>query len=196
MTPYIDYFYAPISGYAYLGEPRLVEIAKAHDIKIRFKPIDIAMVFAQSETTAPFKQSQTRLNYRLMDLQRVADKLSLPIHPKPLHWPVPVELAATTIYSAIALGCDPHTVSFAILSAVYAQQANVAEVSTIQAILESLNLDAETILNNRNSCEIQYQYEAATQEAIDLGVFGSPTYVYNRELFFGQDRLQMLSEAL
>ncbi|MEM0911466.1 MAG: DsbA family protein [Pseudomonadota bacterium] len=37
------------------------------------------------------------------------------------------------------------------------------------------------------------QFKAATQEAIALGVFGSPTYVLNgEELFFGQDRLEML----
>ncbi len=196
MTKIIDYYYAPISGYAYLGEPRLVKIAAAAHAKIRFKPIDIALVFAASETTAPFKQSPARVDYRMKDLQRLANQMSLPIHPKPKYWPVPVELAATTIYAAIALGGDAHAVSFAILAAVYAEQKDVSDITTIQKTLESIGMDADAVLDHRASCEIQYQYESATQEAVDAGVFGSPTYVYNGELFFGQDRLAMLAQAL
>ena len=190
------YFYAPISGYAYLGEQRLVDIAKQFDAEIRFKPIDIALVFSRSETTAPFKQSQTRINYRLHDLQRIADKLGLAINPKPRFWPVPVELAATTIYSAISLGVNPHQISFAILSAVYAQQKDVSDLNTVEHILNDLGLDSSAILDARIHCDIQYQYEVATEEAISLGVFGSPTYVLDKEIFFGQDRLEMLAEAL
>ena len=196
MTKEIDYFYAPISGYAYLGEQRLVSIVSQAKAEIRFKPVDIAMVFAQSETTAPFKQSPARIKYRMMDMQRLADHLSLPINPKPKYWPVPVELSATVIYAAISLGADAHRVSFALLKPVYAEQKDVSDIDTVTEILTSIGLDAQAVLERRNSCEVQYQYEAATQEAVDLGVFGSPTYVYNGELFFGQDRLSMLEQAL
>ncbi len=43
---------------------------------------------------------------------------------------------------------------------------------------------------------MQKQYQAHTEEAIAAGVFGSPTYVYQGELFWGQDRLDMLDEAI
>lgn len=196
MTKNIDYFYAPISGYAYLGERKLVEIAKRHAATINFKPIDIASVFAKSETTAPFKQSQIRINYRLNDLKRIAEKLNLPINAKPKFWPVPVELAATTIYAAASLGIDPHKVSFAILSAIYSQEKNISESSTVESILSELDLDPHEIMKTRSSCHILHQYESATEEAIQLGVFGSPSYVFNNEVFFGQDRLDLLEDAL
>lgn len=196
MSKFIDYFYAPISGYAYLGEKKLVEIAKRCDAQIHFKPIDIASVFAKSETIAPFKQSQTRINYRLKDLKRIAVKNKLPIHPKPKHWPVPVELAATTIYSSISLGVDAHRISFAILSAVYAADRDVSDPEAIKKILTELGLDANEIMENRSSCAILYEYESATDEAIELGVFGSPSYVFQGEIFFGQDRLDLLEDAL
>lgn len=196
MSKYIDYFYAPISGYAYLGEKPLVEIAKRFDVKINFKPIDIATVFSRTETTPPFKQSQTRINYRLMDLQRIADKQGLPINPKPLHWPVPAGLAATTIYAASALGIEPHLVSFAMLSAVYAEEKNVSDIKTVETILSELGLDASEILKLANGDEVTAAFKAATEEAIDLGVFGSPSYVYKGEIYFGQDRLSLLEDVL
>ena len=196
MEKVIDYFYAPISGYAYLGEKRLVELAKQYGATIRFKPVDIAMVFSKSGTTAPFKQSPARIQYRLNDLQRIADKYGLPINPKPQFWPVPVELAATTLYAAMALGVDGHVVSFALLSAVYAEEKNVSDEATVFQILSEKGLDASAILDKRQACEIQYQYETATEEAVKLNVFGSPSYVYAGELFFGQDRLDLLADAL
>ena len=94
MTDVIDYYYAPVSGYAYLGEQRLVDIAKKHHVELRFKPVDIMTVFSKAGTVPPPKQSAARLQYRLTDLQRTADLLGLPINPKPKYWPVPVELAA------------------------------------------------------------------------------------------------------
>lgn len=196
MSKSIDYFYAPISGYAYLGEQKLVAIAAQAGAKINFKPINIAEVFSRSQTTAPFKQSQTRLNYRFRDMQRIADKLGLAINPKPKFWPVPVDLAATTIYSAIDLAIDPHPLSFAILSAVYAKELDISDEDTINQLLNRLGLDAEAIVKNRDDTNIRSRYEAATDAAVELGVFGSPSYVVDGEIFFGQDRLDMLADYL
>lgn len=193
----ITYYYAPVSGYAYLGEPRLVEMALKYNVQVHFKPVDILRVFAESGTTPPPKQPKARLDYRLQDLQRTADYLNLPINPKPRHWPGPVELAARCIYAASQSGVDPHTVSFALLKAVYAQEQDVSDETSVRAILSSLGLNAGEIIESAWSEAIGEAFETATQEAISLGIFGSPTYVLNgQELFFGQDRLHLLEHAL
>lgn len=197
MPDIIDYYYAPISGYAYLGEPRLVDLATRTGAEIRFKPIDIGRVFAESETVPPFKQSAARLGYRLLDLQRTADYLNLPINPRPRYWPVPVELAARSIYAAIQAGGDAHSLSFAILSAVYAEERDVSDEQVIRDIFDALGLDTEVLWGALWSERVSNAYEQATQEAINLGVFGSPTYVLNREeMFFGQDRIELLEHYL
>ena len=196
MAKLIEYFYAPISGYAYLGEQRLVQLAAEAGASVEFKPVDIARVFAASETTAPFKQSQARIKYRMKDMQRTADYLGIAINPKPKHWPVPVELAAKTIYAAIELGVEPHAISFALLSAVYAHELDVSSAEALSSLLLEMNLDANSIEARRASTEISMKYDEATQQAIEYGVFGSPTYVVDGELFFGQDRLEMLATAL
>ena len=141
MLNQIDYYYAAVSGYAYLGEPRLVDIASKYGVELRFKPIDIARVFAEAGTVPPPKQSKSRLAYRLLDLQRTGDFYKLPINPKPRYWPVPTELASRSIYAAMALGIDPHKISFAILSAVYAQDLDVSDEQVMRDIFGSLQLD-------------------------------------------------------
>lgn len=193
MTNVVDYYYASISGYAYLGEPRFQEIIDSTDSIVNYKPIDIAMVFERSNTTAPFKQSEQRLNYRLHDLKRTADHVGLEISPKPKFWPTSPVLSSCAIYAAGELGVKAHDVSFAILQAIYKEEKDVANEETIYEVLSTLNLDADAILTLAKSDKTLDQFKAATQEAIALGVFGSPTYVLNgEELFFGQDRLEML----
>lgn len=194
MTADIHYYYAPISGYAYLGEKPLMKLAQDLGCQVHFKPMDIARVFAASETVPPFKQSEKRLQYRLHDMQRIANRQGLPINPKPAHWPVPVALAAKTIYAAQAMGLDVHALSFAILSAVYAKEQNVSEPEVIADILSNLGFDVNAVVQCRDSAEIAEQLEQVTAEAIELGVFGSPTFIVNgEEMFFGQDRLEDLA---
>ena len=44
--------------------------------------------------------------------------------------------------------------------------------------------------------DIERRYRQYTDEAVAAGAFGSPSYVYAGELFWGQDRLEMLEEAI
>ena len=160
-------------------------------------PVDIGRVFAESGTVPPFKQSAAHLDYRLLDLQRTADYLKLPINPRPRYWPVPVELAARSIYATIQAGLDPHSLSFAILSAVYAEERDVSDEQVIRDILNALGLETEILWDALWSERVGNAFEQATQEAIKHGVFGSPTYVLNgEEMFFGQDRIDLLEYSL
>ena len=47
-----------------------------------------------------------------------------------------------------------------------------------------------------NTPDARATYVANTQEAIDRGVFGAPTYALDDELFWGQDRLDFVARAL
>lgn len=192
----IDYYYAPISGYAYLGEPRLKALAKRMEVTIRYRPVDIAAVFKASETVPPFAQSEARLSYRFEDMERWAAKLGLPIIAKPPHWPVPVGLACGVIYAADALGADTGAASFAMLKGVYADGKNMSEPADVWAALTAAGLDADALMKMAETDEVAAMAAAATEEAIRLKVFGSPTYIFNGQRFFGQDRIDFLEDAL
>jgi 2-hydroxychromene-2-carboxylate isomerase len=194
--PTIDYYYAPISGFAYLGEKRLVEIARRAGASIAFHPVDIVAVFAASETVPPFRQSPARLAYRLHDLKRQADRLGLPINPKPKYWPVPAALPAKLILSAERLGIDPHLISFAMLEAIYAREMDLSDPDTVAGIVRELPVDGDALLAEAATQAADERFSAATQSAIETGVFGSPTYLLDGEVFFGQDRLDMLAWRL
>lgn len=196
MTVTIDYFYTPISGYAYLGEPRLREIAKAAGARLRYRPMDIVRVFAATDTVPPFKQSDARLSYRREDLARKARMLGLPINVAPRHWPTNASLASRVI-AAIALeGNDPGAASFALLSAVWADELDIAQPDHIAHALSRAGLDGTALIAAAEAPEAAAAVAGNTEAAIAARVFGSPTYVVEDERFWGQDRLDDLANRL
>lgn len=189
MTRRIDYYYVPISGYAYLGEPRLMAMAREFNTPVSFYPVNIGQVFQAAKVTAPAAQPPAKLAYRRLDLARTAERLGLPINAAPAHWPVDPGLACRVIYAAKDQGIDPHLVSFALLTAIYAKQQNIADPVQVGDILQGLGLDAEALIAQANQEDACTALQAATDRAISIGIAGSPTYVLEDEPFFGQDRL-------
>ena len=83
----------------------------------------------------------------------------------------------------------------AVLAACWAQERNMADVQVLADLLQSQNLPASLLAQSQQP-EVQARYAAYTQSAIDLGVFGAPSYVLDGEIFWGQDRLDFLERAL
>jgi 2-hydroxychromene-2-carboxylate isomerase len=80
--------------------------------------------------------------------------------------------------------------------AIWKEQRDVADESTLSEIAQSLHLDAAALHERAASHDIAARYKELTDEAIERKVFGAPTYVYRDELFWGQDRLDFLDRAL
>jgi 2-hydroxychromene-2-carboxylate isomerase len=69
-------------------------------------------------------------------------------------------------------------------------------METVREIIRAKGLPVDDLINRAMAQETKDAYDALTQEAIDRNVFGAPTYIYNDELFWGQDRLDFLQRAL
>ena len=57
-------------------------------------------------------------------------------------------------------------------------------------------MPSDLIIEEANSEEINDQYKKNTKEALEKNVWGSPTFIYNNELFWGQDRIEFLERAI
>ena len=196
MTKTIDFYFAVISSYAYLAAPRLGEIAQRTGASINFKPVNIGKVFESSETTPPAKQSDARKAYRAVDQARIAKAHDLPINLKPAFWPVPMELPSGMVIAIQNDSGEPMALTQALLSAIWAEDKNIADEETLIELATSCGYDGGDLLTQAKSDAIQAVLEANTAEAIEKGVFGSPTFIVDGELFWGQDRLDYVEAAL
>ncbi|WP_439123236.1 2-hydroxychromene-2-carboxylate isomerase [Marivita sp.] len=194
--PIIDYYFAPMSGYAYLGHAQLLEIASRAGVEIRYHPLDMAKVFAAAGSFPPAKYPAVRQHHRKADMKRWAEVLDLPLNDTPKFWPAPMSLACQVITAARDAGVDQGAVSHAILAAVWVHDLNIADTADITLALDKAGLDAKLLLGTATAPETVAKAEAHTTGAIDLGIFGSPTYCVKDDWFFGQDRLPLLQTLL
>lgn len=193
----IDYYFTPQSPWTYLGHERFARIARASSRAVRLLPTDFGKVFAVSGGLPLGQRAPQRQAYRLIELQRFSDYLQLPLNAKPKFFPVSGDAAARLIIAvnqhdgvdaAMQLGS-------AIFSAVWAHERNIADDAALADLLADSGLDAARLAQS-HSAEVQAQYEANTQQAIDTGIFGAPSYVLDSEIFWGQDRLDFLERKL
>ena len=197
MAHVVDYYFATVSPFVYFGHDRFVAIAQRHGATIAVKPVNLGEIFPVSGGLPLSKRAPQRQAYRLMELSRWSKFLAKPIHIQPKFFPVNGDLAACWILAALELGTTQAlTLASAVGRAIWEQERNVADATTMEAIAAECGLPAATLAARAQTPEIAAKYAAFTQEAIARGVFGAPTYVVADELFWGQDRLDFLDRKL
>jgi 2-hydroxychromene-2-carboxylate isomerase len=197
MTQTIDYYFATVSPYAYLGHDRFVAIAQKHGAAVAVKPINLGDVFPVSGGLPLSKRAPQRQAYRLVELARWSQFLRKPMHIQPEFFPVNGDLAAYWILAANESGWTSGlALAGAVGRATWEQQRNIADAATMHEIAEECGLPAAALAARVLAPAIAAKYVALTQEAIARGVFGAPTYVVADELFWGQDRLDFLDRKM
>ena len=198
MSRTVDYYFAPQSPWTYLGHQRFAAMAQAAGATIHLRPVDLGgKVFPISGGLPLPKRAPQRQAYRLLELKRYSDYLQIPLHPQPHYFPVSGDDAACLI-----IAVDLHDgaaaamkLTGAVLAAVWAQERNIADEKVLAELLAEQGLDARR-LEQAYSQTVRERYEAYTQQAIDAGVFGAPSYVIDGEIFWGQDRLDFVERKL
>jgi len=193
----IDYFYVPQSPWTYLGHDRFWKIAQQANATVRLKPLDLGLVFPVSGGLPLGQRAPQRQAYRLVELKRFSQALALPMHIEPKYFPVPGHPAAELVIAAemhhgVQAGM---ALAGAVLAAVWAQERDIANPEVLAQLLKECNLDPD-IARHAQSDAVKQRYSDNTQEAIALGIFGAPSYVIDREIFWGQDRLDFVQQAL
>jgi 2-hydroxychromene-2-carboxylate isomerase len=192
----ILYFYSLASPFSYLGHPRFIELARKYDARVHFKPADMSVVFPKTGGLPVKQRSPQRQAYRLLELRRWRDHLGVPLNLEPKFFPVGDQLAARAVLAGAQMDAEPGAFTYAIMRACWAEEKNIADRATLAAIADSLGAEGAVVLSAAESESVKEGYVANTQEALNVGVFGVPSYVYKGELFWGQDRLDFLERAL
>jgi 2-hydroxychromene-2-carboxylate isomerase len=196
MSKSIDYYFSPISPFAYLGGERLAKIAHNVSANVNVRPIDFTKVFPATGGIPLKQRAPARLTYRLAELLRWRDYLDVPLALEPKHFPTDANPAALIIVTAREQGLDALALSQRVLRAVWVDERNIADRDILVALAAEVGLNGKALLERSADPEIAAQYERDTQDAIRRGVFGSPTYVIDDELFWGQDRLDFVERKL
>ena len=193
----ILYFYSVASPFAHLGNKRLIEISKKYSVEIIEKPIDlVGKVFVATGGVPVPQRHISRQNYRLLELKRWGEFLNIKINQKPKFFPPKdPHIPALFCIASIDMGIKIEF-GMKVLEQLWAQENDISNLETLKLIANDLKINFEDLNKLAMSDKIKNIYEANTKEAINMNIFGVPTYIYNNEMFWGQDRLELLEYSL
>jgi 2-hydroxychromene-2-carboxylate isomerase len=196
MEKLIDYYDSMSSPWTYLGHLRFVDLAHRFGLTVRHKPMDLLKVWSVSGGLPLKQRARQRQAYRHQELRRWRELLQVPCNLEPAHHPVADRRACYMVIAAMRRELDWSRLSHAILRAVWVEDRDIADHATLVKIADENGIDGKALLAATEEEAVKAEYESNTEEAIRLGVFGAPTYVFDGELFWGQDRLTMLEWRL
>jgi 2-hydroxychromene-2-carboxylate isomerase len=192
----IDYYVWLLSDWAYLGGVRFVQLAARHGLKINHIPLRMQDVYAGSGGVLLANRSWQRQAYRITELKRWRSRLGIPVNVEPKFFPVDVDLASLVVIAAQQRGLPVADFVNGVMRAIWAEDQNVADPGVLVAIAERCGLEGRRLLDAADAEAVRTEYRGNTERALAAGVFGSPFYAFAGELFWGQDRLDLLEEAI
>lgn len=195
-------YYSLSSPWAYLAGPRLQDIVRRHRPKLWLKPYDFQAVVPKTGGVPLRTRPEPRRAYHETELDRWRKYLGMPLVLKPSHYPQVVsdpdwnKHAGWMVIGAQDAGLDALLLSHAMLRALWAEERDIASADERRAIADENGFDGQALVAAEKTPRVQQLYRQFSEEALQLGVFGSPTFVLEGELFWGQDRLDFVDRAL
>jgi 2-hydroxychromene-2-carboxylate isomerase len=153
-------------------------------------------LFAETGGLPLPKRHPVRQRYRMVELQRWRDKRGLKFHLQPANWPFNGRLADGLVVAAVKAGKDPDPFLRRAFPAVWEGQLNLADPEILAKMADDSGLPGKELVDHSGSNAISAAYEQNRQDALAADVFGSPAYVLDGEVFWGQDRIELLADAL
>jgi len=192
----IDYYFSLQSPWAYLGHAAFHKVASDYECEIIYKPVLLTELFSETGGLPLAKRHPVRQRYRLMELQRWRDKRGLPLNLKPRHWPFNATLADQLVIAIVGQGRDPDPFLRRAFGAIWEFERDLADPGTLRSLADEAGLPGAALVEAAGSDACAAIYRANHAEAVAADVFGSPTYVHDGEIFWGQDRVDLLADAL
>ena len=193
MSPTLEYFFDYVSPFSYLADSQLPAILQRTGAEIQYCPFLLGGVMKASGNSPPFSVP-AKGRYTATDTQRWAKRYGVEVNPNS-HFPVNTVLPMRA--ALVLLGNDAFPAYHAgVFAAMWQEGRNVADAEVLRVVIEKAGLAAGPILERCTEQEIKDLLRKNTDGAVERGAFGAPTFFVGDEMFFGNDRLDFVEEAL
>ena len=194
--PVVEFFFDIASPYSYLASTQLAGLADRTGATIRWRPFLLGGLFAALGNSAP-AMLRPRAVYMGRDLQRWAKRYAVP-----LRWPSRFPIHSVKAQRMLlALREDEGDGACAELAATFfaaywTADRDVADLGVLSEVATQAGFEGAALAERVQDPIIKEALKAATAEAEERGAFGAPTFFVGGEMYFGNDRLLLLEEAI
>jgi 2-hydroxychromene-2-carboxylate isomerase len=190
----IDFYFDFISPFSYLAHQRLPQLASRYGYELAHHVADLVVLKRMAGNTAPrMVDMPLKLNYSRIDQKRWAERYGVPIRP-------PSGSHDSSWLNRGAFYASEKGQAAEYVTAVWVRMRrdgrDLAEEATWREVAQDLGWNADEFVAFIRSEASQKEYQKASQDAHDRGVFGVPTMLIGKEMWWGNDRLEFLEEFL
>ncbi|HZG29851.1 MAG TPA: 2-hydroxychromene-2-carboxylate isomerase [Ensifer sp.] len=191
----VEFFFDVGSPFSHIAWRALPEIAARTGAQIVWRPILIGGVFKATGNVSPMTVP-AKGSYSTIDLYRWAEYYGIPFQMNP-HFPIntlPLMRGATAMLMRGPKALEAYL--DAIYPAMFEQPVNLGEPAEIGKVLARAGIDPQALMAEIGTDAVKDKLRTDTDDAVQRGVFGAPTFFVGTEMYWGQDRLMFVERAL
>ena len=193
MSKQIEFFFDVGSPASYLAWTQLPALAERHAATIVWKPMLLGGVFQATGNSSP-ATVPAKGNYSRRDFQRFARRYGVTLKHNPYF---PINTLQLMRGATAYLGTeDFQRYLTAVFNAMWVEEKDMGQPEIVAEVLSRAGFDVAAVMQRISDPQVKEQLKSTTEDAIQRGVFGAPTLFVGEEMFFGQDRLEFVEEAL
>jgi len=195
MTRTVEFYFDFPSPYSYLAHTQVPKIAAEHGATVIYHPfriLELMPIVGNRPTTIECKNKG---KYAGADLQRWTKRYDVEFSRNPYSKSFDFAELDRGALVAIEDGRSAEYVT-TVFAAIWGRPADLSQRSVLIDILERAGFDAPRLVERANAEDIIARLDTETKAAAERGVFGAPTMFVGEQMFFGNDRLDFVAEAL
>lgn len=192
----IDFWFDFSSPYGYLMSEKIDALAAQYGRKVRWHPILLGIVFKATGSAPLTLQNPAKAEYSLRDFARSARFIGIPYR-QPDKFPLATQNAARAYYWLHTQDCAlARQFAHAAFRALFVENRDISAPEMVLEIATNLGVDHAALEAGLQSPEIKARLKEEVDNALKIGVFGSPHVIIDGEAFFGADRLPQIERWL
>lgn len=195
MRKSVDFFFDVGSPSSYLAWTQLPGICEKYDADLVYRPMLLGGVYQATGNSSP-ATIPAKGRYTQMDYERHARRYGVPFRGNP-HFPI-ITLFFMRAVTGIQLRRPDQLQQLlaCVFKGLWIDALDLNQPQLTTDVLNGGGFDPAEIERLTQDPEVKATLKATTEEAVKRGVFGAPTTFVGEEMFFGQDRLEFVREAL
>jgi 2-hydroxychromene-2-carboxylate isomerase len=195
MTKTVEFFFDVGSPTAYLASTQIHKIASEADATLVYRPMLLGGVFKATGNASPVSVP-AKGKWMFSDMNLWAKRYGVTLRMNP-HFPIntlPLMRGAVAMQMRMPEKFDAYLA--AVMNAIWQDKKNMGDPAIIGETLTAIGIDSAAFMSMIGDDEIKAALVKNTEEAVSRGVFGAPTFFVGDQMFFGQDRMMFVKEAL
>ena len=193
MTKYVEFYFDFSSPYAYIGYKEIKKLEKKYQFKIKYMPMFLGGLHKSAGIT-PAAFISIKSKYMKMDTKLISMKKNIKFS---FNSYFPIKTVNFMRGTIIAEKDDFEKIYVEkIFNSIWMDGLNMNDQIIIDKVHKNMGLNPENFLSRATNQKIKDRLKKLTQEAFKKGIFGAPTVIINKKIFWGQDRLKYVIDEV